>query len=555
MNFCIIMFIVIFCIQAIYTWYIFRFAEDHSTMLNLNINIPGTIADTAFNARMISYSLMLNDYPSYEKYKDSLEYNVYFLNDENIPSVSENMENIVTETPLLSPVGKYAFDTFETLNLADSYRKLITNLKFIINREMLKVDESITEILYEPHFRYFSINSSRNFDLVFNKCKQVLSEKILDKFLILEYVAVIFDFTLVFISFLIIYITFVPFRNSTNKITLNVFRMFKHIQKNSFEEIITDYEEKIETLRQNFDLDSNENLHNEKKDRSKKIKLTISFTIIFTFIILSALPVLITLKEIRDMLSLIDKSADRISILKNIQLYTYEVINQDKSLFLLNEPERILNDLVNRLETIQEELKSGSYGGPTFDKYPSLDYITKENGCHRMNHMTPCDEVVYDRSYGFSKDVATLPINELIREYIYEVKGFMYDINDNKYNRPQFTNRENIQIIFDQVQNDPFFKLQNGLMENMIGSIQVANNELIMFATTQLESSSEIMMYIIIAGVLILIIIDIFIFNDVYEDKIKEMNSLVSFVFLVPRNIVNKSDKYKKFLETTQTDE
>jgi len=126
--------------------------------------------------------------------------------------------------------------------------------------------------------------------------------------------------------------------------------MFKHIQKNNFEEIITDYEEKIETLRQNFDLDSNENLHNEKKDRSKKIKLTISFTIIFTFIILSALPVLITLKEIRDMLSLIDKSADRISILKNIQLYTYEVINQDKSLFLLNEPERILNDLVNRLE-------------------------------------------------------------------------------------------------------------------------------------------------------------------------------------------------------------
>jgi len=169
--------------------------------------------------------------------------------------------------------------------------------------------------------------------------------------------------------------------------------------------------------------------------------------------------------------------------------------------------------------------------------------------------MTPCDEVVYDRSYGFSKDVATLPINELIREYIYEVKGFMYDINDNKYNRPQFTNRENIQIIFDQVQNDPFFKLQNGLMENIIGSIQVANNELIMFATTQLENSSEIMMYIIIAGVLILIIIDIFIFNDVYEDKIKEMNSLVSFVFLVPRNIVNKSDKYKKFLETTQTDE
>ena len=54
-------------------------------------------------------------------------------------------------------------------------------------------------------------------------------------------------------------------------------------------------------------------------------------------------------------------------------------------------------------KTIQEELKTGSYGGPTFDNYPQLEYLIKESGCHRIPQAsmgTTCETIVYDGSYG-----------------------------------------------------------------------------------------------------------------------------------------------------------
>jgi len=51
---------------------------------------------------------------------------------------------------------------------------------------------------------------------------------------------------------------------------------------------------------------------------------------------------------------------------------------------------------------IQDELKTGSYGGPTFDSYSFLDVVTKENGCHRLEMAggSTCETMVYDSSFG-----------------------------------------------------------------------------------------------------------------------------------------------------------
>ncbi|OUM58781.1 hypothetical protein PIROE2DRAFT_15861, partial [Piromyces sp. E2] len=329
----------------------------------------------------------------------------------------------------------------------------------------------------------------------------------------------------------------------------------------SFDEVINDYEEKIDSLCENYDIDkdiSGSSSKNIKVKTYTNIKLIISFIIMFAYILIGSFPVISVIKGTESTLSIIQKSADRIPLLKGIQLYTYEVINQDRSVFLDNEPERILKDMVKNLETIQEELKTGSYGGPTFDSYPELDKVLKENGCFRLQQATgagTCEDVVYDASYGFTEQLGTLPLDELIRSYLYYVKNFITDVEDERYVRLPFNNKENISIIFHQVLNDDFFKLQEGLMENILGDIQYINYELMDDVIENISNIIDVIVADVIIGFSLFLIITIFVLYSVFKDKIREMHTLISFLFIVPQAIVNKNEKYKRFLETTQTDE
>ncbi|ORX77038.1 hypothetical protein BCR32DRAFT_270911 [Anaeromyces robustus] len=538
MNLCIVLFIAIFAAQAVYIISVFNFGKNQTLNLNVNIHIPGTIKDAAVNSRILSLSLILNDSEVYAKYSEGLSGDIYILRDMCLVSVSETMSEEIVKKPLIVPVGNYAYDSYE---------------------KWLNEDEDIFDILFDPHFRYFMVNAKSGFDNSFADAKHILGDSILERFQVMEYLVIGSELLLCVIALMILYITYGPLKQATNKITYNAFRMYKYISKDSFEEVLTNYEEKIEGLCENYEVDKEVTDNRVKNDKSKSIrniKLIISFIVIFIFIALGGIPALESIVDIRKLLKIINKSSDRYSLLKGIQLFTYEVLNQDRSLFLPEEPERILRDYIVRLEDIQEELKSGSYGGPTFDSYPELDFITKEKGCHRMYYDPSCDFMFYDPSYGYSEEVATLPINELIREYLYHVKMFLLDIEKGtKYQRVPFTSRENLRILFDQEINADFFRLQDGLMSNIIGDIQVVDSTLIENSITILDKNTNLAIYIMAIGSVVLIGIGYFIFNKMYDERVKQMESLVSFLFLMPQSVVNKNEKFKRFLETTQTDE
>ncbi|OUM62540.1 hypothetical protein PIROE2DRAFT_11118 [Piromyces sp. E2] len=132
------------------------------------------------------------------------------------------------------------------------------------------------------------------------------------------------------------------------------------------------------------------------------------------------------------------------------------------------------------------------------------------------------------------------------RTYLFHVENFINDVDNEKYVRLPFADKENIGIVYNQVMNDIFFKLQEGLMDNITGDIQYINSELLNYANTLLSNTSEMIVIIITIGVLIFIIIGVFIFNSIYSEKIKNMNALVSFLFLVPQTILNENEKYKR---------
>ncbi|KAG4106217.1 hypothetical protein H8356DRAFT_1628065 [Neocallimastix lanati (nom. inval.)] len=557
-NILIALFIIIFSIEIIYVLYVYQFAENNIFDINLNINIPGTIMEAAGNIRLLALSLIIGDIPTYQIYKEAADGDLYILQDLNFINVDKNMRNTISDSPLFVPVGEYAFDTVEVIPIADSFKKLVTNLKYVVNREMLRKNETYEDILYEPHFRYFIVNSKSNFENAFKASKNVLGNMVLQKFKIMEIIGFSLEILLSIITIIMIYICFVSLKRTINKTSFNIFKMFKYLSKDNFEDIITNYEEKIETLCENFEIDkdiTNNSLRNKNKKRIIDKVLIFSFIIIFIIIVAFFVPVYNSIKEISDLLKIVDKSSDRFALIKGIQLYTYEVIYQDRSIFVENEPQRILNDYINRIKTIQNELKSGSYGGPTFNKYPSLDFITKENGCHRMYYDPSCNFMFYDISYGFTEEAATLPLDQLISEYLYHLENFIIDANNGEFIQLPFTSKENIEILFRQVLNDKFFRLQEKLINNIVGDFLVLHDNLTSYSNIILNNQIELIIYLVIFGILALLIIDIFVLNRIFNDSIKEMESIVSFVFLIPQKIINKNEKFRSFLETTQTDE
>ena len=100
--------------------------------------------------------------------------------------------------------------------------------------------------------------------------------------------------------------------------------------------------------------------------------------------------------------------------------------------------------------------------------------------------------------------------------------------------------------MFNQEVNDNFFKLQEKLMVHMIGAIHLIDEELVLYSNEVLHDNLKTTVEIMIFGIIVLLLIVFLIFNKIYEEKVKEMQTLITFVFLVPQQIVNKNDKFKR---------
>lgn len=553
----LVLFFIIFCTgEFLCTYVYFNKIIKEINNYSYNVNVPGYVKEAAFNVRMISNSLITNDTKTFETYRSLLEENINNLIDIYDQGIGQSLSNVVPNRLLISPVAVHSYDTFKRYTLDESYRRLIANLKFVHNQEM--PNENITgfDILYEPHFKFFIANSDRNFDDIFNECRDRTSNNMLNIFEILSVTTITFSIILFLITLIILYITFGPFKKSTNKITYNIFRTFRFISQERMEEMIKSYDEKISEIYEKAGIDheflnSNSKIMNKRSYRN--LFLVLSFIFIYIYILLEASPVLMTITKTRNAIYILNQSSERVSLLKGIQLYTYEIIYQDKSMFLESEPNRILNSLIKKIETNQNQLKTGSYGGPTFDEYPTVNRLLKENGCYFPESQgIDCESIEYDTEYGYSEELATQPLNELIREYIYYVKSFINDVNNNQYIQLPYSNKENIKIMFNQEVNDNFFKLQEKLMVHMIGAIHLIDEELVLYSNEVLHDNLKTTVEIMIFGIIVLLLIVFLIFNKIYEEKVKEMQTLITFVFLVPQQIVNKNDKFKRFLETTQ---
>ncbi|OUM62539.1 hypothetical protein PIROE2DRAFT_11117 [Piromyces sp. E2] len=126
--------------------------QNDANILVRNVNIPGAIKTATFGIRMLSYNIMLGEQKTYGKHLGLIKGILNYLDTINMESVNTYMD-IPTSEYLFVPIGEYSYDSFEQKTIADSYKKLITNMKYCINRGMLNSNETVEDILYEPHFK------------------------------------------------------------------------------------------------------------------------------------------------------------------------------------------------------------------------------------------------------------------------------------------------------------------------------------------------------------------------------------------------------------------
>ena len=112
--------------------------EKASSEYNYSVDIPGNIKLASLNARMISNSIITNDYDSYIKYKKLLSDDLESL-EFSYKSSADNVNGISSTNILTIPMGNYAYDTLQSNYLTEFYNKLLTNIKFVLNRGIFNI--------------------------------------------------------------------------------------------------------------------------------------------------------------------------------------------------------------------------------------------------------------------------------------------------------------------------------------------------------------------------------------------------------------------------------
>lgn len=96
---------------------------------------------------------MANIPEQYETYQKLLMDSRDIIDNTYVPVINEYMSSYLSSYPLFNPVGKYGYDSLKIETISDSYMKFVSNYKYAINRNMLQDNETVFDILYEPHFK------------------------------------------------------------------------------------------------------------------------------------------------------------------------------------------------------------------------------------------------------------------------------------------------------------------------------------------------------------------------------------------------------------------
>ncbi|OUM57774.1 hypothetical protein PIROE2DRAFT_17139 [Piromyces sp. E2] len=357
--------------------------------------------------------------------------------------------------------------------------------------------------------------------------------------------------------------------------------MFGKIPKACIDEMIKKYEAQVKFLSENFDDDELNEQQDDNDDNNKKNKkndlaiindneLT-SFTSqhptfwAYLYFIFGLLIILIPISLIyvpiisfkTDLLNNMNyqiNSAKKGYYVNQMVLYSYEQFFNDEYTYVKYETQRKLDEYLTLLEENNREfLENGNKA--SVHSYAKINHISNEQGCVRKSiYEDECSKRVYDSTYGYTQEIADVPYNLKMNEYLAVIKRFIRDISDFS---PQgnFFNENDLNSQINNAINNKFIKYQKALKDDIFGAIYRINELFLTFIYSFINKCVVQAFIIYIIALIAMFICYRFLFIKVKSAKEKELEYLSFFIFIVPQFYIKNNESYQRFLETGQVEE
>ncbi|ORX81371.1 hypothetical protein BCR32DRAFT_268314 [Anaeromyces robustus] len=510
---------------------------------------PVIISHIKYAVRLFSMVTAAGIDPTDTVFTSIIDRNLNYLEYEYIPKIYK----VHTIEPqgffTVNPVDTGVIDRVLNMNYFKTLMKIDRKGRIILGR-LNNTDIRIPDYLENKDIRYFIENSKGQFgsllldsiDMTYNKISNVVSRH-MDSFFIIAAIVLVF---MLYVIFRII----IPYTNKSYNFVKSVILMYRTLPSNYFDEQFSEYSNQIEEICYNYDVEDKGLGKKKKKTKKASTKgIKTSFILYCFFVTLLLLfpftTVFLYNSECNNLMNLLVHSTKRGYYISSINIYSTETILNDETYYKSGEALRMMIDRGEQLQTLENNIKSGKYGGKSPLEYSIFDSLNDNPGCIRIEQLKfQCDEREFTEYY--TKQLAESPINYLMIEYINKFNEFVnLDMEKHSFN---IKDPNDILQMLTIATTDPYINTFLSLSEDIQGHIDIMNE----IGTNYLIKEANFYSYISlishsICSLLIVITFFIFISRNI-KKQLRVMDVLTNNIFSLPSSVYNLSPTVKNFI-------
>ncbi|ORX60960.1 hypothetical protein BCR36DRAFT_365548 [Piromyces finnis] len=550
-------------LNFVFNLFIYGNMVNELPLMQINIQGYWLSSTLALKARLTSIAFMGRNEELYNSIAPLNEY----INNEFNELIVENLIDLSSTDPLSKDSLLYG----KTNNTMDS---IIKSDIFDLINYLSSINSVINEIE----------NNKEKFKTIFENSMDSIIKKIEQKCLYQKILALVM-LLFIFAEFVyLIFFVLIPIIKYTISTEARSLTMFGKIPKACIDEMIKKYESQIRFLSENFDEDDldDDNNNNNNNEENNKVTVKKDLTIIndneltsftsqhptfwsYTYLIFGLIIILIPLfiiyipvlsfkPRLMNNMNYQINTAKKGYYINQIILYSYEQFFNDEYSFIKYETKRKLNEYLTLLEENDKELFE-NYNKASVHSYDKITHISNEQGCVRKSsYENECLERVYNSTYGYTKEIADVPYNLKMNEYLAVVKRFIRDMNDFSP-EGNFFNENDLYYQINNAINNKFIKYQKSLKDDLFGTIYRINELFLSFMYSFINKCVVQTFITYIIALIAMIICYKFLFIKVKLTKEKELEFLSFFIFIVPQFYIKNNESYQRFIETGKVDE
>jgi len=506
---------------------------------------PSVCSNVKRNIRLYSLQAASGESPYNSEFYKALENEKYFIHEIYIKNIYKVQFTSTYGEYTYHPLSGGIIDEPRDINYFKTLEKMLTKIGIVLDQS--NSTEILTpEYLNNKHIRYFNLNSRERFGKPFIR-SLVLRNEFLQNMLITHeqtfyyILAVISVFMLYIITFIII-----PNSNANYKFIKSIVSLYKNLPPSYFNDQSNEYNEQIHEVCENYDT-QDEGLGRSRTKKSysttKRVKFSfLAYCLIVTVSLLAPLlTVFIYKTKSQNLIDYMVNSNMRSYRIAAINLYITEHILQDGNYYGKGEPLSLIMENLNKLQTLEAELKEGVYGGP----FSIFDSINNNPGCYRSTYLAhECDQIKYNEYY--TKELSDSSTDYMMVEYINKVNEFISNAPDLYYD---LQDPVDIKEAFDYIMNDPYVQAIKYLGFDITGHIDAMNELGTQYISDLVVKYEYITLIFHIVGSFVIFFTFFIFVSKPIKRQLRLIDALTNITFSIPSTIYNSIPKIKNFIE------